>query len=92
MVHKIHPCMPIPVGSRFFLYAKKYSQYKIARSIEKKIGNIYSSSLGEIWNSKMMQLYRKKISENNYGDLCDPLCISGARPKEELGRYLLFGE
>ena len=37
---------------------------------EKPVGNINESSLGDIWNSEGMQLYRKKLLNNDYYDLC----------------------
>lgn len=52
------------------------------------IGNVMRESIREIWNNAGMQLYRKKIIENNYMDLCSKDCISGNVPK----RYLAFNK
>lgn len=46
--------------------------------IEKSAGSLLeNSSLEEIWNNKVMQEYRKRIVDNDYVDLCNPMCISG---------------
>lgn len=49
-----------------------------------EIGDVNKSSLMEIWNGTEMQLYREKLSNDNYGHLCSSMCISGVIPKEEL--------
>jgi len=36
----------------------------------KEIGNISKNTLAELWNCEKMQLYRKKILENDYLSLC----------------------
>ncbi|MFA7074992.1 MAG: radical SAM protein, partial [Endomicrobiaceae bacterium] len=43
----------------------------------KWVGSTENFSLKELWNSKNMQLYRKKIANNDFHDLCQPECISG---------------
>ncbi|GAI14771.1 unnamed protein product, partial [marine sediment metagenome] len=51
----------------------------------KEVGNVHKNSLKEIWNNKLMQLYRQKLLNKDYRDLCDEKCISGVIPKEHLG-------
>lgn len=48
------------------------------------LGDINKNSLFEIWNSQAMQLYRKKLLDNDYRDLCDSACVSGVIPQKEL--------
>lgn len=43
----------------------------------KWLGSTEHFSLAELWNSKNMQIYRKKLAENDFHDLCQPECISG---------------
>jgi len=43
----------------------------------KKIGSVLEESLTEIWNGKKMQLFRKKIIDNDFLNLCNPDCVSG---------------
>lgn len=50
----------------------------------REIGDVEKSSLKEIWNSEMMQLYRKKLLDNNYQNCCDDKCIAGIIPREQL--------
>ncbi len=52
------------------------------------IGNVKMNSIKEIWNNEGMQLYRRKILESNYTDLCSPDCICGNIPE----RYLMFNK
>jgi MoaA/NifB/PqqE/SkfB family radical SAM enzyme len=41
------------------------------------IGNVLENSIEQIWNSDKAQVYRKKISSNNYQDLCGSRCVQG---------------
>ena len=34
-------------------------------------------SLAQMWNTEAMQMYRRKIANNDFRDLCQPECISG---------------
>lgn len=43
----------------------------------KWLGSTSKSSLKELWNSSQMQLYRRKLANNDFMDLCQPECISG---------------
>lgn len=43
----------------------------------KWVGSTSKYSLKELWNSPQMQLYRRKLANNNFNDLCQPECISG---------------
>ncbi len=43
----------------------------------KKIGSVLEESLTDIWNGKKMQLFRKKITDNTFQDICNPDCVSG---------------
>ncbi|MFA7675302.1 MAG: radical SAM protein, partial [Endomicrobiia bacterium] len=43
----------------------------------KWVGSTKNFSLKELWNNKNMQMYRKKIANNDFNDLCQPECISG---------------
>lgn len=43
----------------------------------KWVGSTENFSLQELWNSKNMQMYRRKIANNDFHDLCQPECISG---------------
>lgn len=43
----------------------------------KWIGSTGKNSLKEIWNGPQMQLYRRKLADNDFMDLCQPECISG---------------
>lgn len=43
----------------------------------KWVGSTSKYSLKELWNSPQMQLYRRKLANNNFIDLCQPECISG---------------
>jgi MoaA/NifB/PqqE/SkfB family radical SAM enzyme len=43
---------------------------------KKMVGNVLESSLSEIWNNEGMQMYRRKISNHDYSDLCNPGCIN----------------
>ncbi len=48
----------------------------------KRIGNVLEGSLTDIWNGERMQLFRKKIIDNDFLDLCNPGCLSGLIPSE----------
>ena len=50
------------------------------------IANVKRASIEDIWNNEGMQLYRKKIRDNDYMDICSPDCIAGNIPE----RYLKF--
>ena len=57
------------------------------------IGNVLENSIEEIWNSEKAQTYRKKISSNDYQDLCGQRCVDGRisiklRKVGELDLYL----
>lgn len=43
----------------------------------KWIGHTKDYSLWQMWNNEAMQMYRRKIANNNFMDLCQPECISG---------------
>lgn len=43
----------------------------------KWIGHTKDYSLAQMWNNEAMQMYRRKIANNNFRDLCQPECISG---------------
>ena len=43
----------------------------------KWLGSTSKYSLKELWNSPQMQLYRRKLANNDFIDLCQPECISG---------------
>lgn len=43
----------------------------------KWLGSTSKNSLKELWNSPQMQLYRRKLANNDFMDLCQPECISG---------------
>jgi MoaA/NifB/PqqE/SkfB family radical SAM enzyme len=43
----------------------------------KLIGSVLKESLAEIWNGDRMRLFRKKISGNDFSNLCNPDCIKG---------------
>ena len=43
----------------------------------KWIGHTKEYSLAQMWNNEAMQMYRRKIANNNFMDLCQPECISG---------------
>lgn len=43
----------------------------------KWLGSTSKYSLKELWNSPQMQLYRRKLANNDFMDLCQPECISG---------------
>ena len=43
----------------------------------KWIGHTKEYSLAQMWNNEAMQMYRRKIANNNFRDLCQPECISG---------------
>ncbi len=43
----------------------------------KWIGHTKEYSLAQMWNNEAMQMYRRKIANNNFKDLCQPECISG---------------
>ncbi len=51
----------------------------------KEVGNIHRNSLKGIWNNRMMQLYRQRLLEDNYLDLCNHRCISGLILREDSG-------
>jgi MoaA/NifB/PqqE/SkfB family radical SAM enzyme len=44
---------------------------------KRKIGSVLESSLIEIWNNQKMQIFRKKIIDNDFRDLCSPDCVCG---------------
>ncbi len=44
---------------------------------KREIGNVGSNSLEEVWNNNRMQLYRRKLLNNDYVNFCNPECISG---------------
>lgn len=41
------------------------------------IGNVLENSIEEIWNSEKAKEYRKKITENDYQNLCSDRCVQG---------------
>jgi len=43
----------------------------------KWVGHTKDYSLAQMWNNEAMQMYRRKIANNNFMDLCQPECISG---------------
>lgn len=43
----------------------------------KWLGSTEEFSLAELWNSKNMQIYRRKLAQNDFHDICQPECISG---------------
>ena len=43
----------------------------------KWIGHTKEYSLSQMWNNEAMQMYRRKIANNDFKDLCQPECISG---------------
>lgn len=43
----------------------------------KWIGHTKEYSLAQMWNNEAMQMYRRKIANNDFKDLCQPECISG---------------
>ena len=43
----------------------------------KWLGSTSKNSLKELWNSPQMQLYRRKLANNDFMDLSQPECISG---------------
>ena len=43
----------------------------------KWIGHTKDYSLAQMWNNEAMQMYRRKIANNDFRDLCQPECISG---------------
>lgn len=43
----------------------------------KWLGSTEEFSLTELWNSKNMQIYRRKLAQNDFHDICQPECISG---------------
>jgi MoaA/NifB/PqqE/SkfB family radical SAM enzyme len=49
-----------------------------------ELGDIDNNSLGEIWNGPVMQLYRRKLLDSDYKDLCDSACVTGVIPTKEL--------
>lgn len=49
------------------------------------VGNVLENSLSEIWNNEKMQMYRRKIADYDYLDLCNPDCISGVISEELRG-------
>jgi MoaA/NifB/PqqE/SkfB family radical SAM enzyme len=53
---------------------------------EAGIANVKRNSIEEIWNNEGMQLYRRKLANNDYMDICSHDCICGAIPQ----RYLKF--
>jgi MoaA/NifB/PqqE/SkfB family radical SAM enzyme len=48
------------------------------------VGNVKQHTIQDIWNSSGMQMYRKKIIDGEFQDLCNLSCISGQIPD----RYL----
>lgn len=63
-----------------------YPDCMCIRPYNKGIGNVKKNSIKDIWNNEGMQMYRKKIMDNDYMGLCNPDCISGRIPE----RYLKF--
>lgn len=55
----------------------------------KDIGNVHENSLEEIWNSKPMQLYRQKLIDKTYIDLCNPSCFGENISNECLGIHFI---
>lgn len=43
----------------------------------KWIGHTKEYSLAQMWNNEAMQMYRRKIANNDFKGLCQPECISG---------------
>ena len=43
----------------------------------KWIGHTKEYSLAQMWTNEAMQMYRRKIANNDFRDLCQPECISG---------------
>jgi len=43
----------------------------------KEVGNVLEDTLSEIWNGESMQVFRKKIMENDFLNSCNPDCLSG---------------
>jgi MoaA/NifB/PqqE/SkfB family radical SAM enzyme len=43
----------------------------------KWVGHTKDYSLAQMWNNDAMQMYRRKIANNDFRDLCQPECISG---------------
>lgn len=44
---------------------------------KRKIGSVLESSLLEIWNNREMRLFREKIVNDDFQDICAPDCVSG---------------
>jgi MoaA/NifB/PqqE/SkfB family radical SAM enzyme len=44
---------------------------------KRKVGSVLENSLIEIWNNQKMQIFRKKIIDDDFQDLCAPDCVSG---------------
>lgn len=44
---------------------------------ERSVGYVLKQTLSMIWNDKKMQLFRKKIVDEDYMNLCNPDCLSG---------------
>jgi MoaA/NifB/PqqE/SkfB family radical SAM enzyme len=43
----------------------------------KWIGHTKDYSLAQMWNNEAMQMYRRKLANNDFRDLCQPECIAG---------------
>lgn len=66
-----------------FIYRSPWkSKTRMFLRRKKPIGDIFKNSLEEIWNNEEMQLYRKKLLDNDYLDLCNSSCILGFISKE----------
>ncbi len=52
------------------LFVSSAGEVRPSCECQKEIGNINDMSLERIWNADKMQLYRKKLLERNYRDLC----------------------
>ncbi len=50
------------------------------------IANVKRDAIKDIWNNEGMQIYRRKIIDNDYMDICSSDCSSGNIPR----RYLMF--
>lgn len=61
-----------------------YPDCMCTRPYDIGIGNVKRNSIRDIWNNEGMQMYRRKMIENDYMDLCNPACTSGMIPE----RYL----
>jgi MoaA/NifB/PqqE/SkfB family radical SAM enzyme len=44
---------------------------------KRKLGSVIENSLLEIWNNRKMQLFREKIINDDFQDLCSRDCVSG---------------